>query len=211
MAALPATPTVATATFKVLEGAGADGKSFPVQFNPVSLEYTISTEFDDRNGSNGARQFVKKSSAKLTMTLVFDTTDDGSDVRKKTEQISSLLEPAEDGSKKFAPKVEFGWGTYRFKGVVEQYKETIDFFSADGVPLRASINLTLASQEVELAPSLRHLEIYTRRGLLTILWHGDPGTAEVLKEMADQRLTYIQRLPTRRGTTPLRLAPEYEE
>jgi pimeloyl-ACP methyl ester carboxylesterase len=30
----------------------------------------------------------------------------------------------------------------------------------------------LASQEVELAPSLRHLEIYTRRGLLTILWHG---------------------------------------
>lgn len=38
----------------------------------------------------------------------------------------------------------------------------------------------------------------------------DPGTAAVLKEMADQRLTYIQRLPTRRGTTPLKLAPEYE-
>jgi putative CocE/NonD family hydrolase len=38
----------------------------------------------------------------------------------------------------------------------------------------------------------------------------DPGTAEILKEMADQRLTYIQNLPTRRGATPLRLAPEYE-
>ena len=45
--------------------------------------------------------------------------------------------------------MEFGWGTYSFKGVVEQFKETIDFFSAGGVPLRSSINLTLASQEVE--------------------------------------------------------------
>jgi hypothetical protein len=32
----------------------------------------------------------------------------------------------------------------------------------------------LASQEVELAPSLRHVEIYTIHGLLTILWHGAP-------------------------------------
>ena len=29
----------------------------------------------------------------------------------------------------------------------------------------------LASQEVEITPELRHLEIYTMRGLLTILWH----------------------------------------
>ncbi len=38
----------------------------------------------------------------------------------------------------------------------------------------------------------------------------DPGTAAVLKEMADQRFDYLQNLPTRRGMTPLRLAPEYE-
>jgi len=39
----------------------------------------------------------------------------------------------------------------------------------------------------------------------------DPGTAAVLKELSDQRLTYLQHLPLRRGTTPLKLAPEYEE
>lgn len=39
----------------------------------------------------------------------------------------------------------------------------------------------------------------------------DPGTAEVLKEMADQRFAYLANLPTRRGMTPLRLAPEYED
>ncbi|QDT31920.1 CocE/NonD family hydrolase [Thalassoglobus polymorphus] len=39
----------------------------------------------------------------------------------------------------------------------------------------------------------------------------DPGTVEVLKEMADQRFAYLENFPTRRGQTPLRLAPEYED
>ena len=146
---LPDSPTIASATFKVLDGAGAGGAPFEVQFNPASLEYTISNEFDDRNGNNGARQFVKKSTAKLTMTLVFDTTDVGTSVRDVTANIANLLQPTKDGTKKAAPKIQFGWGTYSFNGVAEQFKETIDFFSADGVPLRSSIALTLSSQEVE--------------------------------------------------------------
>ena len=146
---LPDLPAVQTATFKVLDGPGAGAPPFAVQFNPASLEYTVSNEFDDRNGDAGARQFVKKTSGKLTMSLVFDSTGTGSSVRDVTAAIAALLEPAPDGSKNFAPKVEFGWGSYSFKGVIEQFKETIDFFSADGVPLRSSINLTLASQAVE--------------------------------------------------------------
>ncbi len=39
----------------------------------------------------------------------------------------------------------------------------------------------------------------------------DPETATILKEMADQRFTYLRNLPTRRGMTPLRLSPEYED
>lgn len=39
----------------------------------------------------------------------------------------------------------------------------------------------------------------------------DPGTAEVLTEMADQRSAYLDNQPTRRGMTPLKLAPEYED
>jgi len=38
----------------------------------------------------------------------------------------------------------------------------------------------------------------------------DPAQANVLKEMADQRHTYLQLLPLRAGMTPLKLAPEYE-
>jgi putative CocE/NonD family hydrolase len=39
----------------------------------------------------------------------------------------------------------------------------------------------------------------------------DPATAAVLRTMGTNRLHYLERLPLRRGTTPLRLAPEYED
>lgn len=38
----------------------------------------------------------------------------------------------------------------------------------------------LAREEVVLGPDLRHLEIYTMRGLLTILWHGPVDAARVV-------------------------------
>ena len=39
----------------------------------------------------------------------------------------------------------------------------------------------------------------------------DPGTQAVIQEMSDNRRIYLQNLPLRRGTTPLKLAPECEE
>jgi hypothetical protein len=38
----------------------------------------------------------------------------------------------------------------------------------------------LARQEVEISPTFRHLEVYTMRGLLTLLWHGDPDAEAVV-------------------------------
>jgi len=39
----------------------------------------------------------------------------------------------------------------------------------------------------------------------------DPATAAVLEEMGDHRIDYLFNLPLRRGTTPLKFAPEYED
>lgn len=39
----------------------------------------------------------------------------------------------------------------------------------------------------------------------------DPGTAAVLKEMANNRFHYLENLPLRPGLTPLKLSPEYED
>jgi alpha/beta superfamily hydrolase len=38
----------------------------------------------------------------------------------------------------------------------------------------------LASQEVEVTDGLRHVEIYTLGGLLTLLWHGDPAAEHLV-------------------------------
>jgi hypothetical protein len=38
----------------------------------------------------------------------------------------------------------------------------------------------IASQEVEVTGSLRHVEIYTVGGLLTLLWHGDPAVEHLV-------------------------------
>jgi dienelactone hydrolase len=42
----------------------------------------------------------------------------------------------------------------------------------DRVPTPLEVLSVLATGEVEVTPTLRHLELYTMRGLLTILWHG---------------------------------------
>jgi hypothetical protein len=67
----------------------------------------------------------------------------------QTGKIAKLMEPAKREGDNAAPPsvVLFEWGSFKFQGLVESYKETIDFFAPTGVPLRASINLTLASQD----------------------------------------------------------------
>ncbi len=49
-------------------------------------------------------------------------------------------------------------------------------------PARSPLELlaALATEDVEIAPDLHHLEIYTMQGLLTVLWHGDPQAGHVV-------------------------------
>ncbi len=144
MPATPATESIALAHFKPLAG-DDQGQSFPVHFNPASLQHTIANTQDQQRRNGAGVQFVSQTTAKLTMDLVFDTTMSGVDVRETTDKMAKLMRPYQDGGGKVPPSVEFSWGTYTFTGIVEQYRETLDFFSAGGVPLRSSINITLSS------------------------------------------------------------------
>jgi len=120
-----------------------------VHFNPASLQYTVSNTLKEEGKGAKKKQYVSQTTAKLTMDLVFDTTDSGEDVRVTTDRMARLLQPVSAGKdKNVPPTVKFSWGAYAFTGLVEQYKETLDFFAAGGVPLRASINLTLSSRDV---------------------------------------------------------------
>ncbi|WP_143467524.1 CIS tube protein [Leptolyngbya ohadii] len=130
------------AKFNIQSGKN-QGTSFDVHFNPVSLQYTISNTMGQGQG-NAKKQYVSQSTGKLTMDLIFDTTPIGEDVRNCTTNVARLMEPDET---QVPPIVQFEWGTYTFQGMMESYRETIDFFAANGVPLRASINLTLSQQD----------------------------------------------------------------
>jgi pimeloyl-ACP methyl ester carboxylesterase len=64
----------------------------------------------------------------------------------------------------------------RVGGTVPRVGEDDDRTTGPATPFDAL--QVIASQQVALAPGLRHIEIYTMRGLLTLLWHDPPDGAE---------------------------------
>jgi hypothetical protein len=145
---MPPTPKIealATARFRTVKA--AERIEVLVHFNPASLQYTVANTLKEQGRGANRKQYVSQTTAKLTMDLVFDTTATGEDVRETTGKMARLLTPHGPSGKEVPPLVEFGWGVYRFTGMVEQYKETLEFFAAGGVPLRSSVNLTLARQD----------------------------------------------------------------
>jgi nucleoid-associated protein YgaU len=136
-----------------------------VQFNP--------TEFTLEKGAQLAEiaipgldspllQFVRGQNEKLTVDLFFDTTEEGTgagatSVTTLTDPIYSLAKIEPDGH---APPVcTFTWNTSfpganlpaaagnqrrtSFQCVVETVRQKHTFFSPEGVPLRATLSLTL--------------------------------------------------------------------
>jgi len=69
-----------------------------------------------------------------------------------TEKITYFITPKETPpkSKKFIPPgVRFIWGSFQFDGLMESLEESLEFFSSDGVPLRASMALNLTQQKID--------------------------------------------------------------
>ena len=127
-----------------------DGDPIVVQFNPVSLQYEVSNSLNQQNRDATRRQIVTQSNARLSVELQFDTTSSGTSVRELTLPIKRLLRPDEADTRDTAdivpPVVRFEWGTFLFSGLIESYRETLDFFSAEGVPLRAQVSLSMTHQ-----------------------------------------------------------------
>jgi Contractile injection system tube protein len=142
------TPTPNSDRAKLIPVKGPASEAIEVHFNPTSLQIAITNNLKEKGDGNAKTQYVEKSSAKLTLDLIFDTTVTGGDVRVETGKVAKLMAPGK-GNKQGKPAtiVRFEWGTFTFQGLIESYKETIDFFSSNGIPLRASLNLTLASLE----------------------------------------------------------------
>jgi hypothetical protein len=131
-------------TYKGTNGAS---EKLTVDFNPASLDYSITINTQGEGGQT--QQAAGVASAKLNLELLFDTTDSGDDVRTKTNKVEVMLQPTAgtggaDAPTQAPPMVTFEWGAFKFVGVVDSFKQVMDFFSSNGVPLRAVVTLTMS-------------------------------------------------------------------
>jgi hypothetical protein len=130
----------------------------------------------DQRGSQ-ARQFVGAGTTKLSLQVWFDVTAFGEgtsgprDVRELTQRVAYFIAPNElppeppragaapaaggeqqQPQPRFAPPaVRFVWGSFQFDGIMDQLEETLEFWSPDGRPLRASLSLGLSQQKITFA------------------------------------------------------------
>lgn len=138
---------------------GDPSKTVEVQFNPQTLKVSFSNKNaggDQPGGSS--KQFVGSGTTKLSVELLFDTTADGTDVRVHTEKVAFYVMADEDsaggsGSNRVPPGVQFEWGSFIFRGTIESMDETLEYFSEEGVPLRANISLSISRQNIEFVKS----------------------------------------------------------
>lgn len=133
-----------------------------VQFNPETLKVSFANQIQTPEGSGDqrgtpAQQFVGAGTTKLSLQLWFDVNapQEGEtllDVRKMTEKISYFITPAanpNDPKKFIPPAVRFIWGSFQFDGLMESLEESLEFFSSEGIPLRASMSVNLTQQKID--------------------------------------------------------------
>lgn len=134
----------ATAFIEALLGVHK-GEKAEVIFNPAEYSLEKGNQFANSplpGLSNPVLSFVHGDADTLTMELFFDTYTNrgGSDVRDETKKISRLLEI--DPQVHAPPPVRFVWGPLSFRAVIERLTQRFTMFREDGVPVRATLNVT---------------------------------------------------------------------
>jgi phage protein U len=170
-----------------------NGIPIPVMFNPPEYQLQRTNQYAEIGipglGSS-LLQFVRGSAQTLTMELLFDTTGSipkfkGKDVRLYTQTILKLLElNSKTGG---PPRLLFLWGSLVFPCVLESVSQKFDYFNAYGLPLRATLNITLKGYEEfsGLLASLPSLAEEESKGY--IVKSGDTLQSIAAKEMKDAK------------------------
>lgn len=159
------------------------GKNTTVQFNPETLKVSFANQIvppnnasSPRSGTTGAardqnggasQQFVGAGTTKLSLQLWFDVgaqlpdnPNPVKDVRELTKNVAYFITPQKDGEQYVPPAVRFHWGSFTFDGIMESVEESLEFFSNDGLPLRASMAINMSQQRIQA-------------------FHGEPGRLNI--------------------------------
>lgn len=157
-------PDLAKATLQELDSTfdhevNEDTARTTVQFNPDTLKVTFANQIAQPSGGGDQRGgpsqlFVGAGTTKLALQLWFDVTSREpeatpvDDVRTLTAKVSYFITPKEQGTKFLPPAVRFVWGSFQFDGIMESLEETLEFWSPEGRPLRASMSIALSQQKI---------------------------------------------------------------
>lgn len=172
-----------------------------VQFNPETLKVSFANQVaqSDKAGSQtggSAIQFVGAGTTKLSLQIWFDvsaqppeTRDPVSDVRNLTRKVVYFITPHKQPDGKFLPPaVRFTWGSFQFDGVMDSLEESLELFSNDGVPLRASMSLSLSQQKILDLRSKNAGSASTPPGVSAPGGGGVPGTQPLVQAKSGDTL-----------------------
>ncbi|MFC6016059.1 LysM peptidoglycan-binding domain-containing protein [Plantactinospora solaniradicis] len=123
-------------------------------FNPAELTIAKANSWkpSEAKGRNAPEmRFQGGQSGTLSLNLMLDTTDTGTDVAVHTNALLDLMKVDENlaGSDPQTnsarpPWVKFHWGKlHSFKAIVERMQVKFTYFASDGMPLRAKAELLL--------------------------------------------------------------------
>jgi hypothetical protein len=85
-------------------------------------------------------QYVSGNTQTLTMELFFDTYEEQTDVTEYTDQIYGLLYI--DPDTHVPPICDITWGSFSFRGVMDNVSGKFSLFLPDGTPARATLTVT---------------------------------------------------------------------
>ncbi|MBT0768213.1 LysM peptidoglycan-binding domain-containing protein [Kineosporia sp. J2-2] len=136
------------------------GQPIPCMFNPSGFSVSRSNKWEmtPRPGRGlGQLTYQGSSNGDMSVDVFFDTTDTGRPVTEHTDKLMKLMDEdpslpgADPASGKGRPQtVVFSWGNLQsFEAVVTHLNVELKYFSATGVPLRATAKVTLKQYEAE--------------------------------------------------------------
>jgi hypothetical protein len=123
-------------------------------FNPNEVSISKSNQWEPENSSGTNLpdvHFKGEGARSLSLTLIFDSYERRTDVRQATNKVLGLMDAPEDRSQTSQharpPHVMFRWGAFEtFPAVITELSQKFTLFLESGLPVRATLTLTL--QEV---------------------------------------------------------------
>lgn len=169
--------------------------AFDAQFNPAEYTRNKGAQFAEigiPGVDSPILQFVRGEVERLTLELLFDTTDSGMgatavDVGTRTRQVYQLVKV--QAATHAPPRFRVTWGRgLSFTAVAEQVQQRFTLFSPAGVPLRATVTLSMReykSLETQLAELKLQSPDHTK---VRVVAQGETLATIAAREYDDPRL-----------------------